>query len=162
MIDESCRSKRQTTKCGGGARYKQGTGEERLRATVAKDTAPPTFQASGRTSVVTFAAGDDDVSHSVVRVSTIPADIPNWARQQLNDPTAPEEIASHIAVRPHAGPPPVDRLITVGEAATILHVSMRTIRRLIERGEFDAVRIGRSVRLRPANIVDITLGKSND
>jgi integrase/recombinase XerD len=38
--------------------------------------------------------------------------------------------------------------MTVDDAAELLRVSSKTIRRLIERGELEAVRIGRSVRLR--------------
>jgi excisionase family DNA binding protein len=52
--------------------------------------------------------------------------------------------------------------MTVGEAATILHVSTRTIRRLTERGELRAVRIGRSLRIRPGDIEHMIHGKSND
>jgi excisionase family DNA binding protein len=51
--------------------------------------------------------------------------------------------------------------MTVGEAATILHVSTRTILRLIKRDELHAVRIGRSLRVRPEDIEHIILGKSN-
>jgi excisionase family DNA binding protein len=43
-------------------------------------------------------------------------------------------------------------LLTVPEAATILNVSGRTIRRLIDSGAIPAVWIGRSVRLRPRDI----------
>jgi excisionase family DNA binding protein len=43
-------------------------------------------------------------------------------------------------------------LLTVPEAATILNVSGRTVRRLIDSGAIPAVWIGRSVRLRPRDI----------
>jgi excisionase family DNA binding protein len=39
------------------------------------------------------------------------------------------------------------RLLTVAEVATILNLSEKTIRRLIERGDLETVRIGRSVRI---------------
>ena len=162
MIDDSCRLKPQTTNCARGARNKQVTREEGSRAIVAKDKGPPSPQTSGQPSSIVFAGRIHDPSRSVVRVGPILADIPAWARQQSNDPTPREEVASHIAGRSRSVPPPVEPLITVGEAATILHVSTRTIRRLIKRGKLQAVRIGRSVRIRPADIVHIILGNSND
>jgi excisionase family DNA binding protein len=45
--------------------------------------------------------------------------------------------------------------MTVKEAATLLRVSTKTIRRLIKREELQAVRIGRTVRLRPADVLRI-------
>jgi excisionase family DNA binding protein len=52
--------------------------------------------------------------------------------------------------------------MTVGEAATILHVSARTIRRSIGRGDIPAVRMGRSVRIRVEDIEHIIFRNSND
>ena len=49
--------------------------------------------------------------------------------------------------RPPAVPP--TRLLTVAEAAKILNVSLRTVRRLISDGRLAVVRIGRLVRVRP-------------
>jgi excisionase family DNA binding protein len=46
----------------------------------------------------------------------------------------------------------LEPLFTVPDAATILNVSERTVRRLIASGTIRAVRIGRSVRLRPRDI----------
>ena len=43
-------------------------------------------------------------------------------------------------------------LLTVGETATTLDVSVRTDRRLIASGAIPAVSIGRSVRLRPSDV----------
>ena len=45
--------------------------------------------------------------------------------------------------------------ITIQEAANLLRVSPRTVRRLISRGEIQAVRIGRSVRLTPAFVMKV-------
>jgi excisionase family DNA binding protein len=50
--------------------------------------------------------------------------------------------------------------MTIGEAATILHVSPRTIRRIIERGELEVVRIGRSIRVRREDIKQIISGET--
>jgi excisionase family DNA binding protein len=46
-------------------------------------------------------------------------------------------------------PPPTlaNPLLTASEVAVILHVSLRTVRRLITSNELEAVRIGRSVRV---------------
>jgi len=108
-----------------------------------------------------FGAGKRDLSCSAVRVKPIPVDVPAWARQQPSDSTPREKFDSFITGRPHSNLPPIDRLITVAEAAMILHVSTKTVRRLIEQGELDSVRIGRSVRIRPADVERIIPEKSN-
>jgi excisionase family DNA binding protein len=46
-------------------------------------------------------------------------------------------------------------LMTIKDAATLLRVSTKTIRRLIAREELQAVRVGRSVRLRSADVFRI-------
>jgi excisionase family DNA binding protein len=46
----------------------------------------------------------------------------------------------------------LEPLLTVAQAATILSVSERTVRRLIAYGTIRAIWIGRSVRLRPRDI----------
>jgi excisionase family DNA binding protein len=46
----------------------------------------------------------------------------------------------------------LQQLLTVADAARILNVSERTVRRLIASGSLCAVWIGRSVRLRPRDI----------
>jgi excisionase family DNA binding protein len=53
-------------------------------------------------------------------------------------------------------------LLTVGEAAAILHLSPRTIRRMIKRGELYVVRVGRSIRIRPEDIENIISGGTDD
>jgi excisionase family DNA binding protein len=47
---------------------------------------------------------------------------------------------------------PLEPLLTVAQAATILSVSERTVRRLIASGTIPGIWIGRSVRLRPRDI----------
>jgi excisionase family DNA binding protein len=44
------------------------------------------------------------------------------------------------------------RLMTVQECAEALSVSQKTLRRLIGRGEIAAVRIGRSIRVKPSEL----------
>lgn len=46
-------------------------------------------------------------------------------------------------------------LITVGEAAAYLHVSQRTVRRMIVSGNLAVIRIGRSIRINPEVIEKI-------
>jgi len=41
-----------------------------------------------------------------------------------------------------------ERLLTVAEVADVLRVSTMTVYRLIQRGELDALRVGRSYRIR--------------
>lgn len=43
-----------------------------------------------------------------------------------------------------------ERMLTVQEVAQRLHISTRTVLALIQRGELEAVRVGRSVRIEPA------------
>jgi excisionase family DNA binding protein len=162
MIDDSCLSKRQIENCTGGARNKQGTDKQgSSRAIDAKDKSPPIFKSPGRTPGITLAAGKHQATH-VVQVGPIAADFPAWALQQYSEPRLREEIASPVAGQRRSSSPLLRPLMTVGEAATILHVSARTIRRMIGRGEFSPVRIGRSVRVRIEDIEHIIFGDPND
>jgi excisionase family DNA binding protein len=89
-------------------------------------------------------------------------DLPAWALQENSDPKLPKEISpsGSVAGQCEATPPPLLPLMTIGEAATILHVSPRTIRRIIERGELEVVRIGRSIRVRREDIKQIISGET--
>ena len=163
MNDDSRLSKRQIENCAGVARHKQGTDEQgSSRAIDAKDKSPPSSKSFGRTPGITFAAGKHHVSRSVPRVGPIGADFPAWALQQYSEPRPREEIASPVAGQRRSRSLLLRPLMTVGEAATILHVSARTIRRLIGRGEIPAVRMGRSVRIRLDDIEHIIFGNPND
>mgnify|MGYP002402893140 CR=1 FL=1 len=162
MIDDSCLSKRQIENCTGGARNKQVTDEQgSSRAIDAKGKSPPIFKSPGRTPGITFAAGKHHATHAV-RVGPIAADFPAWALQQYSEPRPQEEIASPVAGQRRSSSPLLRPLMTVREAATILNVSARTIRRLIGRGEIPAVRMGRSVRIRLKDIEHIIFGNPND
>lgn len=48
---------------------------------------------------------------------------------------------------PSVPPISANPLLTASEVAVILHVSLRTVRRLIASNELEAVRIGSSVRV---------------
>jgi excisionase family DNA binding protein len=45
------------------------------------------------------------------------------------------------------------RLLTVPEVAAGLRVSTKTVRRMVEKGEIQAVRIGRAIRISEADYV---------
>jgi excisionase family DNA binding protein len=49
----------------------------------------------------------------------------------------------------NAIPAQLDRLLTAADAAEILNVSLRSVRRLIKSQKLPVVRIGRAVRIRP-------------
>jgi len=104
------------------------------------------------------------------REAVVMSQIPVWALRREGtgaaNPTPsrlprvemPADLCPADASLPDPG---LGHLLTVSEAATILHVSTKTVRRLIARRELDGVRIGRSLRLRPEDISDLIFGNSN-
>jgi excisionase family DNA binding protein len=84
-------------------------------------------------------------------------DLPVWALQQQSSPELCDDIAS-VAGQSQVGSDPLVPLMTIGETAAVLRVAPRTIRRMIERGELKAVRVGRSIRIRPGEIRQIICG----
>lgn len=69
----------------------------------------------------------------------------------MNDVSRPDPNACNRQ-RPHSDPPaapgPVAALLlTYEQAAELLQLGARTVRRLVERGELPAVRHGRAVRI---------------
>lgn len=50
---------------------------------------------------------------------------------------------------------PPDQLWTTAEAAEFLHLSERSLRRLVTDGHLRPVRLGRAVRFRPADVHDL-------
>ena len=78
-------------------------------------------------------------------------DLPAWVY------TKPEPEAH--ATTPHdAADNPAD-LLTRAEAARYLRVSDRTVSRLIRTGKLPAARIGRAVRIRQSDLLDMLNGK---
>jgi excisionase family DNA binding protein len=88
--------------------------------------------------------------------------IPAWAAEtfdlhQLPDP-APPGPASHPSPGPADGsavgtsPLSVASLMTIAEAAMALRVSMKTIRRMLDRRELRRVRVGRLIRIHAEDI----------
>lgn len=57
------------------------------------------------------------------------------------------------AVRSRHGDVAPEPLLSVADAAEFLRVSARTVRRLVARGELAASRVGRQVRIVPADLL---------
>jgi excisionase family DNA binding protein len=75
-------------------------------------------------------------------------DLPSWVY------TKPEPLAT-----PHDAADTTDDLLTRSEAARYLRVSDRTVSRLIGTGKLPAARIGRAVRIRHSDLLDMLNGK---
>ena len=77
----------------------------------------------------------------------------------LNDPV--EDRVSSRTSHGKSGPVgyPVERLLTVVEAAEVFAVSTKTLRRLINRGDLPTVRIGRSVRITQEALIAFIEGR---
>ena len=52
-------------------------------------------------------------------------------------------------------------LLTAADVARLLNVSVRTVRRLIASGALQVVHLGRSVRIRPSDVAELTAGNSS-
>ena len=63
------------------------------------------------------------------------------------------------AATPHDAAPTTDDLLTRAEVAQYLRVSDRTVSRLIRKGQLPALRIGRAVRIRHADLLNMLNGK---
>lgn len=91
-------------------------------------------------------------------------DLPAWALQENSDPKRQEETTAigSVAGQSQASPAPLLPLMTIPETAAILHVAPKTISRMIKRGTLDAVRIGRSIRIRHEDVRHIIFGGLGD
>ena len=84
----------------------------------------------------------------------------------LFDPQPPEprpEPAAAEATKPCSPEPPaVDEvpvapgLLTTSETAALLHVHPRTVQRLVERGQLEAIHLGTAVRFDPGDVAALT------
>jgi excisionase family DNA binding protein len=75
-------------------------------------------------------------------------DLPSWVY------TKPEPLAT-----PQAPVDATDDLLTRADVAQYLRVSDRTVSRLIRAGQLPAARIGRAVRIRQSDLLDMLNGK---
>ena len=78
-------------------------------------------------------------------------DLPSWVYAK------PEPVAH--AAEPQAPAVTTDDLLTRAEVARYLRVSDRTVSRLIRKGQLPALRIGRAVRIRHADLLNMLDGK---
>ena len=93
-------------------------------------------------------------SHAPAASSPISrADLPAWV-------DAKAESMVHAA-EPQAPADATDDLLTRTEVARYLRVSDRTVSRLIRTGKLPAARIGRAVRIRHADLLDMLDGKTS-
>ena len=79
------------------------------------------------------------------------ADLPAWVYAK------PEPMAH--AATPQVSVDATDDLLTRAEVARYLRVSDRTVSRLIRAGELPALRIGRAVRIRQSDLLEMLNGK---
>jgi excisionase family DNA binding protein len=71
---------------------------------------------------------------------------------RLSSPGAPQDLASSSSTDALATLPEV---LTVREAAAILRVGRNQLYQAVARGEFGAVRIGRSIRIPKHTLLDL-------
>jgi excisionase family DNA binding protein len=64
-------------------------------------------------------------------------------------------VASGETSAPSSSPGPA--LLTTGEAADVLRVHPRTVQRLVERGQLEAIHLGAAVRFDPQDVADLTV-----
>lgn len=81
-------------------------------------------------------------------------DLPAWVY-------AKPEPEAH-ATTPHDAAVITNELLTRAEAARYLRVSDRTVSRLIRAGQLPAARIGRAVRIRQSDLLDMLNGKPSN
>jgi len=76
--------------------------------------------------------------------------VPLWARVSCNGKAVVVGAAESVTL-PAFDPKALSSssLLTITNVAALLQVSTKTVRRLIDRGELDAIRIGRSIRIQP-------------
>ena len=87
--------------------------------------------------------------------SEAPGRIPSWAAEMfdlngLSDAAPPGPASRCSAVSTgvvRTSPSPVAPLMTIAEAATVLRVATKTVRRMVDRGALRRVRIGRLIRV---------------
>ncbi len=80
-------------------------------------------------------------------------DLPSWVYAK------PEPMA-HAATPQVSADNPAD-LLTRSEVARYLRVSDRTVSRLIRKGQLPASRIGRAVRIRQSDLLEMLNGQSS-
>jgi excisionase family DNA binding protein len=136
MDEESCRCKR--TACAGGL-GDRGHGFEQARPGPGTAAHPGSFERP------VASEGHGKIPAWAVQ--------PRWGDQSNDQPRRYARPCSGSAVRTDdSRPVALTALMTVAEAAAVLRVSTKTIRRLIARGALGRVKIGRALRLRSVDL----------
>ena len=135
MDEESCRRKR--TACAGGL-GDRGHGFEQARPGPGTAAHPGSFErpvaSEGRGKIPAWAVQ------------------PRWGDQSNNQPRTRDRVPVQQSGPMTPRPVALTALMTVAEAAAVLRVSTKTIRRLIARGALGRVKIGRALRLRSVDL----------
>jgi excisionase family DNA binding protein len=104
------------------------------------------------------ADGEDDLTRLIRTIARQAArEAFNLVRDAFETPLAPagspcgppelEKRPDNTATKTNASPEPGERFLSVAEVAVRLDVSPKTVRRMIDRGDLPAHRIGRLVRV---------------
>jgi excisionase family DNA binding protein len=75
------------------------------------------------------------------------------ARRPPSKPEEPPTVPGECGASPAAG----HALLTTSEAAKALHVHVRTVQRLVERGELASVHLGSAVRFDPDDVAGLVV-----
>jgi excisionase family DNA binding protein len=111
------------------------------------------------------AGGEDDLARLIRTIARQAArEAFNLVRDAFETPSTPsgspcgppelENRPDNTATKANASPEPGERFLKVAEVAVRLDVSPKTVRRMIDRGELHAHRIGRLVRVSERSLAD--------
>ena len=98
-----------------------------------------------------------DPNSKLLRQSpAISAEAPPWLQSRICAAEVQASVPKTVAnpVNPPSLPADISRpaILTIAEAAALMRISVRTVRRLVATGELSAVRIGRCIRFRRADV----------
>ena len=91
------------------------------------------------------------------KLPVLTAAVPAWAQELQVAPLRPVRTP-HGTASPSESGSPTQVFLRVDEAAAILKVSSKTVRRLLARGDLKAARIGRLVRIPSSEIDSLSAG----
>jgi excisionase family DNA binding protein len=91
-------------------------------------------------------------TNSPKKIPSMTAEAPAWLERRIR--AAEIQAAAANPVTPRLAPAAISSpaVLTIAEAAQLMRISVRTVRRLVTAGELSAVRIGRSIRFRRADV----------
>ncbi len=100
-------------------------------------------------------------SSRTVRNAALVDTVPAWARANDRPQLGGHGQQATHSSQDHDGPLSLSTgLLTVESVAAVLNVSVKTVRRLISRGELQIVRIGRNIRIKPDILEALIDGRS--